>query len=165
MRARAAARSLAFGLCFCLTASCVSGAPADAELEAALGDLARAGFEFEADVRFAVDRYASCDGIACADLTVMRGRRTVRIAEAAFDSPVRLRASLLEIWERYRQPRPRSTPDLARAAQRVLRDGPRVGVNDPAVLRRAHHRYRRLWQRLPPEQRSGLVDPDALDYP
>lgn len=159
MRARASALALA------LAAGCTASVGSGPELEAAVGELARAGFAFDPDVRFASGRYTSCNGVACADLRVVAERRTVLLAEQAFDNPSRLRASLLEIWERYREPRPGSIPDLARGALRVVRDGPRVGVRDAALLRRAHHSYRGLWEQLPPDRRRELPDPDELDYP
>jgi hypothetical protein len=134
------------------------------ELLAALRDLGSAGFEFEADVAFRVDPYRYCEGIACADLLVIKERRTIAIAPEAVRDPPLLRAALLEIWERYRQPRPGSLPDLARGALRVVRDGSRVGV-DTRTLRRAQHDYRKLWESLEPPLRAGLEDPDALPFP
>jgi len=137
----------------------------EARIEAALADLVRAGFEFDADVRFRYYRYSVCDGVACADLALIGTRRTIRIAPEAFENPSRLRATLLEIWERYQQPRPGSQPDLARGALRVIQDGPRVGVDDLYTLRRAHHIYRQLYEGLPPESRPGLPEPDTLRFP
>jgi hypothetical protein len=134
----------------------------EAQIEAALADLRAGSFEFDADVRFRADRYAVCEGLACADLVLTRNRRTIILAEEAFGSPSVLRASLLEIWERYREPRPGSVPDLARGALRVVRDGPRVGVVDPHTLRRARNVYRQLWEQLPRRSLEGLPDPDTL---
>ncbi len=111
------------------------------------------------------DPYAVCDGLACANLRLVRGRRTIGLAREAFSSPSRLRASLLEIWERYQEPRPGSVRDLARAALLVLSDGPRVGVNHRRTLRLAHHRYRQLWLQLDASERAGLTDPDRIPFP
>ncbi len=133
-------------------------------IRAALRDLHAAGFEFEADLAFRVDPYASCSGVTCADLAVIRERRTVLLAPDAVREPALLRAALLEIWERYRTPRPGSVPDLARGSLRVIEDGARVGVDAP-TLRRAHHGYRQLWAALAPDERSGLVDPETLVVP
>ena len=137
----------------------------DAEIAAALSDLRAGGFSFAADVQVRADPYAVCDGLACANLRLVRGRRTIGLAREAFSSPSRLRASLLEIWERYQEPRPGSVRDLARAALLVLSDGPRVGVNDRRTLRLAHHRYRQLWLQLDASKRTGLTDPDRLPFP
>ena len=101
------------------------------------------------------------DGVRCADLTLERGHRTILLADEAFVSDSTLRASLLEIWERYREPRPGSIPDLARGALRVLRDGPRVGVTDPNTLRRARNVYTQLWEQLP-EHYADLPPPSAI---
>jgi hypothetical protein len=135
------------------------------EIDAALRDLANAGFEFEADVRFLRDRYQVCDGMVCAHLRLIDERRTILIAPEAFHSPSQLRATLLEIWERYREPRRASIRDLARGALRVAQDGRRVGVDDAYTLRRAHHIYRQLHGQLSREDRAGLPDPDALPFP
>ena len=137
----------------------------DAEITAALSDLRSGGFSFDPDVRVRTDPYAVCDGFACADLKLVRGRRTIGLAREAFSNPSRLRASLLEIWERYQEPRPGSVRDLARAALLVLSDGPRVGVNDRRTLRLAHHRYRQLWLQLDASERAGLTDPDRIPFP
>jgi hypothetical protein len=130
----------------------------------ALRDLRAAGFEYEADVAFTVDAYRYCDGVCCTDLMLIKERRTIAIAPEAWREPPLLRAALLEMWERYREPRPGSVPDLARGTLRVLRDGSRVGVDAP-TLRRAQHAYRKLWDALEPEQRAGLDDPNSLPFP
>jgi hypothetical protein len=111
-----------------------------------------------------VDPYRTCEGVACTDLLLVKERRTVAVAPEAMRDPPLLRAALLEMWERYREPRPGSVPDLARGALRVIRDGPRVGV-DPPNLRRAHRSYQKLWQALEPAQREGLDDPNTLPFP
>jgi hypothetical protein len=95
---------------------------------------------------------------------VIRERRTILLAQEAVREPPLLRAALLDVWERYRTPRPGSVPDLARGSLRVLTDGGRVGV-DARTLRRAHHGYRQLWAALEPAQRAGLADPDTLVLP
>ncbi len=148
--------------------ACVAGAPprdAGFRIRQALVDLQAAGFSFEPDVAFRVDPYAVCEGLACADLLVMKGRRTILLAPETVRKPEALRATLLEIWERYREPRPGSVRDLARGALRVVRDGPRVGVTDPGLLRRARLRYRQLYESLPPEERDALPDPDTVALP
>jgi hypothetical protein len=132
---------------------------AEPSLPEALSDLEAGGFAFEPDLAFRVDPYAVCEGVACADLVLLRGRRTILLAPEAMRSPSTLRATLLEIWERYREPRPGSLRDLARGARRIEQDGPRVGVSDPGVLRRARLTYLQLYEALPPEQRAGLSDP------
>jgi hypothetical protein len=159
---RAAARA-AIGLA--LAAGCLVPADPPASIPSALGDLAAAGFEFEADVRFRSDPYASCQGTACADLVVLKQRRTILVAKDAFRSEDALRAALLEIWERYREPRRGSTRDYARGAWRVLHDGPRVGIRDRSILRFTHHTYRQLWDQLELAERSDLPDPDSLPFP
>lgn len=137
----------------------------DAAIGAALSDLESAGFVFEIDVRFAAERYAVCDGLACGSIALVHGHRTVRLAPEAFDSPARLRATFLEIWERYQEPRPGSLRDLARGTLRVLRDGHRVGIDDEFLLRRAFYRYRQLYERLAVEHRKDLPAPDSLPFP
>jgi hypothetical protein len=124
--------------------------------------LADAGFPFEADVVFRVDPYAVCDGVRCADIRTVRRRRTIGIAPEALESEARLRASLLEVWDRYREPRPGSRHDLARGTLRVIQDGPRAGVHDRQTLRIARLTYRQIWTRLPPGERTDLPDPDTL---
>ena len=137
----------------------------DAEIAAALSDLRVGGFSFAADVRVRADPYAVCDGLACANLKVVRGRRTIGLAREAFSNPSRLRASLLEIWDRYQEPRPGAARDLARAALLVVSDGPRVGVTDRRTLRLAYHGYRQLWLQLSPSERAGLLNPDQIPLP
>ena len=134
------------------------------QIRAALVELRDAGFEFDADLAFQVDRYASCSGVACADVALIRERRTILLAAEAVREPPLLRAALLEIWERYSTPRPGSLPDLARGSLRVLTDGGKVGA-DARTLRRAHHGYRQLWAALDPAERARLLDPDALALP
>jgi hypothetical protein len=127
-----------------------------------LVDLDRAGFRFEGDVRFRTDPYAVCEGIACADLIVAQERRTILLSPNLIGQPAALRAALLEVWERYRAPRPGSLPDLARGALRVVEDGPRVGVDDPKLLLRAKFTYRQLYEQLSPAERAELPDPDTV---
>lgn len=141
------------------------GADPQAQIEAALGDLARAGFEFEADVQFTREPYATCVRIACAEVVWRRTRRVIEIAPEAFDSPQQLRCALLEVWARYRTPRPSYIPDMARGALRVVQDGPRVGITDRYLLREAFRAYRSYWEQLEPEQRGELPAPDDLPYP
>jgi hypothetical protein len=138
--------------------------PAD-QIDAALRDLAKAGFEFEVDVHFQRDRYQVCHDLACAHLRIVNQRRTILIAPEAFESPSQLRAALLEIWERYREPRATSVRDLARGALRVAQDGERVGVEDVYTRRRAHHSYRQLYGQLAPAERADLPNPDDLVFP
>jgi hypothetical protein len=146
--------------------SCIARGPhpdAALRIREALADLEAGGFEFDPDVAFRVDPYAVCEGIACADVVLIRERRTILLAPDALRSPSMLRATLLEIWERYSEPRPGSIRDLARGAQRVARDGPQVGVDDPRLLQRARLTYRQLYDTLPPDERDGLSDP--LSHP
>ena len=147
--------------------ACVVAAPAGnsaPRIRAALADLESAGFRFEADVRFRVDPYAVCEGIACADLVVIGERRTILLAPESIRNDSVLRATLLEIWERYREPRPGSVRDLAHGALRIVQDGPGVGVEDP-VLRNARLEYTQLYRSLPPEERRGLPAPDTIALP
>ncbi len=160
MRARAAIL-LGVGL-----AACALFRPPDRtpEIAPALADLRAAGFEFAPDVRLRNDPRAVCDGISCADIVVEANRRTILVADGAFASPSKLRASLLEIWARYAEPRRGNTRDLARAALVVIRDGPRAGVTDPGVLGDARFSYRQLWERLPPERRGDLPSPAPISF-
>jgi hypothetical protein len=158
-------RRLAAGAVLALAAGCLIPADPSPAIPHALRDLSEAGFEFEADVHFRADPYVSCQGAACADLVVLKQRRTILVAKDAFRSDDALRAALLEIWERYREPRRGSTRDLARGAWRVLHDGPRVGIRDKSILRFTHHTYRQLWNQLTPAQRTDLPPPDTLPFP
>lgn len=133
-----------------------------AEIQPALADLSRAGFEFAADVAFVHDPMTVCDGISCADLVVIADRRTIRLANNAFANPSKLRASLLEFWPRYTMPRRGDVPGLARAALLVVTDGARAGVTDPEVLREARFAYRRLWNQATPAERVKLPEPASL---
>ena len=135
------------------------------QIRAGLEALESAGFRFEADVRFRVDPYVVCEGIACADLVVLEHRRTVLLAPEALRSDDLLKVSLLEIWERYREPRPGSRRDLARGAYRVVLDGPRVGIADRDLIRRARLRYTQLYELLSPAERAGLPEPAAVGAP
>jgi hypothetical protein len=145
-------------------AACVLFRPPDhtPEIPPALADLRAAGFDFAPDVRFRNDPRAVCDGLACADLVVEENHRTILVADGAFASPSKLRASLLEIWVRYTEPRRGNVRDLARAALVVIRDGPRAGVSDPGVLGDARFSYRQLWERLPADKRTDLPAPASL---
>ncbi len=138
-----------------------------AQLETEIAWLAAAGFEFDADVAFVADRYAGCDGLACADVRVIESRRTIVVAYEAFDGPGRLRLTLLEVWERYQTPRGGQgrARDLARSLLRVLRDGPRAGLDDPKLLRRAHVAYQKQYAALPPPDRLDLPKPSDIPYP
>jgi hypothetical protein len=120
-------RALALALGIGLATACVVAGSKDAgpRIRQALVDLARAGFEFDADVRFRTDPYAVCAGVSCATLVVLKERRTVLLAQGALDSDAALRASLLDIWERYESPHPDSVCDELRGMLRVVRDGPR----------------------------------------
>ncbi len=148
-------------------AGCALFRPVDRtpEIEPALADLRHAGFEFAPDVRFVHDPVAVCDGITCADLVVVAERRTIRLANNAFSSPSRLRASLLEIWPRYTLPRRADVIVFANAARLVVTDGERAGVSDPEVLREARFAYRQLWNQVSPADRSNLPTPDSLPAP
>ncbi|HTO69627.1 MAG TPA: hypothetical protein VMR31_07170 [Myxococcota bacterium] len=100
--------------------------------------------------------------MACADLAVVDGRRTILVADAAFATPSKLRASLLEIWSRYREPRRGNARDLARSALLVATDGRRAGVTDGDVLDDASYFYGKLYEQLPAQQRAGLPDPRSV---
>jgi hypothetical protein len=132
------------------------------EIAPALADLGAAGFAFAPDVRLRNDPRAVCDGLTCADLVVENERRTILVADGAFRSPSKLRASLLEICVRYQSPRHGNVRDLAQAALVVVRDGPRAGVSDPGVLADARFAYRQLWESLPAEKRADLPDPAVV---
>lgn len=134
------------------------------EIQAALRDLANGGFEFEADLAYQIDRYVVCDGFSCTELRVIRGRRTILIATDAFESPGRLRASLLDIWGRYQQPHAPSTADQAKSALRIVRHGAEVGV-DRRLRQEAHHGYRQLYAHLSAQERERFPPPDDLVYP
>lgn len=149
-----------------LALACFAGSPApprEPAIPDALEDLRAAGFEFEADVRFRVDPYAVCEALACAEVEVIAGRRTILVAPDALRSAAALRATLLEVWERYREPRRGSTRDLARGAHRVAQDGARAGVDDPRLIAHARRVYEQLYRSLRAEERAGLPDPHALD--
>jgi len=156
---RARAALLALGL-----AGCALFQPPDhsSEIPQALADLRAAGFEFAPDVALRNDRYVVCEGMACTELVVEHDRRTILVADAAFASPSKLRASLLEIWSRYREPRRGNVHDLARATLLVLQEGRRVGVTDPSVLDDAGFFYRQLYEQLSAEKRVDLPAPDSL---
>jgi hypothetical protein len=160
-------RALALALGIGLATACVVAGSKDAgpRIRQALVDLARAGFEFDADVRFRTDPYAVCAGVSCATLVVLKERRTVLLAQGALDSDAALRASLLDIWERYESPHPDSVCDELRGMLRVVRDGPRVGVDDVDILRRAHHAYRRLYVGMRDSECGDLPQPDELAFP
>jgi hypothetical protein len=145
----------------CVCAACVLFRPPDRtpELAPALADLRSGGFEFAPDVRLRNDSRAVCDGMSCADLVIEANRRTILVADGAFASPSKLRASLLEIWSRYTEPRRGNVRDLARASLLVIHEGPRVGVTDPGVLGDARFTYKQLYQRLPPDKRADLPAP------
>lgn len=145
-------------------AGCALVRPVDRslEIEAALGDLRRAGFEFAPDVRFVHDPIAVCDGIRCADLVVVSDRRTIRLATTAFASRSKLCASLLEIWPRYTMPRRADAAALARSAWLVASEGQRAGVDDPEVLGEARFAYRQLWHQATPAERASLPSPESL---
>ncbi len=136
-----------------------------AELEAARADVAQAGFTFKVDVAFALDRYVVCDGLSCAELQVRRGRRTILLAREAWDSPARLRATLLDIWGRYQRPRAPTYRDKAESALRVLEHGAQAGIDDRGFLRRVYHRYGQLWPQVPEAERAELPPPGDLAYP
>ncbi|MEE8558299.1 MAG: hypothetical protein V3T14_10480 [Myxococcota bacterium] len=161
-------RTPATALGLVLLAACTSGASgsgAPMRIRTALEALEAAEFRFDADVRFRVDPYVVCEGIACADLVVLEHRRTILLAPDALRSDDVLKASLLEIWERYREPRPGSGRDLARGAYRVVQDGPRVGIVDRDLIRRARLRYTQLYELLSPAERAGLPEPAGVGAP
>jgi hypothetical protein len=144
--------------------SCAAFKPRDrsAEIPSAVAALAAAGFAFPVDIRFVHDPMTVCDGITCADLVVIDNRRTIRLANHAFTSPSKLRASLLEIWPRYEQPKRGHVPDLARGALLIVTDGERVGITDREVMREARFTYRQLWNQLSVTQRANLPAPESL---
>lgn len=162
-----APRRVLLGLSLLACALPGSGTRRQAEIEAQVAALARAGFEFEADVGFAYDMLAACDGLACADVRVISHRRTIVVAREAFASRGRLRLTLLEVWERYRTPRagPARGRDLARGLLRVLRDGERAGIDDRKLLRLAHVHYEKQYARLEGADRRDLPRPGELPYP
>ncbi len=165
---RSAPAWLAVPVALSLAAACAAppGPPdPDAELSAARSDLASAGFEFAADVAFVLDPYVVCEAMSCAELQVRSGRRTVLLAREAWDSPARLRATLLDIWGLYQRPRAASYGDKAESALRVLQHGPDAGIDDRAFLRRVYHRYRQLYASVPEGERAQLPRPDDLAYP
>ena len=82
-------------------------------------------------MRLRNDPRAVCDGLACADLVVENQRRTILVADGAFQSPSKLRASLLEIWARYQTPRHGNVRDLALGALTVAQDGAARGGDRP----------------------------------
>ena len=133
-----------------------------AEIAPAVADLAKAGFVFDADVRFVYDPITVCDGLTCSDIVLIDERRTIRLASGAFANASKLRATLLEIWPRYGMPRRSDVRALAGAALLVATDGPRTGVTDPEILGQARFFYRQLWNRLPAEERAELPAPDTL---
>ena len=132
------------------------------ELPPAIADLRAAGFEFAPDVRLRNDAHAVCDGMSCADLVIEKDTRTILVADGAFESPSKLRASLLEIWARYKEPRRGNVRDLARGALLVIQKGPSAGVTDPGVIGDARYVYKQLWDRLPDSQRADLPAPSSL---
>jgi hypothetical protein len=133
-----------------------------AEIQAALADLAKGGFRFPADVNFVPDKFAVCDGIACADVVLIENRRTVRLAAGAFQNPSKLRATLLDVWPRYELPRRPNAHELAESALLVVREGPKAGITDPEVIADARFSYRRLYEQLAAAQRKDLPPPDSL---
>ncbi len=151
-----------------LTLACVVGGPslnATSRVRAAVAALEAAGFPFDADIRFRIDPHAVCQGIACAEVVVISDRRTILLAPESLRSDSVLRATLLEIWERYREPRPGAQRDLARGTLRIVRDGPTVGVEDERVLGRARLEYGQLYGTLSRQEREGLPDPDGIALP
>lgn len=134
-------------------------------IESALADLDRGHFRFEPDVAFARDEYVVCTGITCAELRVRDRRRTILLAPDAFASASRLRASLLDIWGRYKNPGIPTPSERAQSALRILKYGPGLGVTDRSLLRAIQHRYRQLYDLLDADERSELPRPDDLAYP
>ena len=132
------------------------------ELAPAIADLKAGGFEFAPDVRLRNDAHAVCDGMSCADLVIEKDTRTILVADGAFASPSKLRASLLEIWARYKEPRRGNVRDLARGALLVVQKGRSAGVTDPGVIADARYVYKQLWDRLPAAQRTDLPPPASL---
>jgi len=132
------------------------------ELAPAIADLKAAGFEFAPDVRLRNDAHAVCDGMTCADLVIEKDTRTILVADGAFASPSKLRASLLEIWARYKEPRRGNVRDLARGALLVVQKGASAGVTDPGVIADARYVYKQLWDRLSEAQRTDLPPPASL---
>ncbi len=163
---RAIARALlALALPLPLACATASQGAAPVTIEAALADLDGGGFRFESDVAFARDPYVVCAGITCAELRVRDRRRTILVAPEAFASASRLRASLLDIWGRYKHPGVPTPYERAESALRILKYGPRVGVTDRSLLRATQHRYRQLYELLEADQRDELPRPDDLAYP
>ena len=134
-------------------------------LDAALADLAAAGFEFDADVAFAEDRFVVCESISCSELKIVHGRRTVLIARDAFQSPSLLRATLLDMWGRYQEPHAPTFFEQAQSALRTLREGRRAGITSVQLLRETYHTYRQLYRNLDADERAELPHPDDLAYP
>jgi hypothetical protein len=145
-------------------AACAAFKPRDrsAEIPPAVAELAAAGYSFPIDIRIVHDPMAVCDGITCADLVVIENRRTIRLANHAFTSPSKLRASLLEIWPRYERPKRGNLPDLASGALLVVREGARVGITDVEVIREARFTYRQLWNQLTPAERTRFPAPESV---
>ena len=144
---------------------CALGVPdRGPEIQAALRDLKGGGFEFDADLAYRIDRYVVCDGLSCTELRVIRGRRTILISPETFETPGRLRASLLDIWGRYKKPRTPTTADQARSALRIVSHGADVGI-DRRLRQHTHHSYRQLYTQLSPKEREPFPPPDDLVYP
>ncbi|MFQ5513524.1 MAG: hypothetical protein ACE5FG_03740 [Myxococcota bacterium] len=116
-------------------------------------------------MRFRRENLLVCDRLACGHLRLEGQRRTILLAPGAFDSAARLRASLLEIWGRYRSPRLPSLRERAEGALRIVRDGPCAGIQDQRLLRDAHHWYHQLYGELGPEEARGLPPPDRVPFP
>ena len=154
-------------LALALSLACATGAPerAPITIEAARADLARAHFYFESDIAFERDPYVVCIDLSCAELRVRDRRRTILLAPEAFESASLLRASLLDIWGRYKNPGVPTPYQRAQSALRILKSGSEVGVTDRSLLRATHHRYGQLYLLLEPEQQGELPRPDDLAYP